>query len=324
MKPTGERVLVIDDDQVALELLTATIQAAGFEVIARRVPPQVQEVKRLGVSAVICDLVMETQDGDRVLSSFHNEPELRDVPFILVSADGHRLDYALEKMPWLHCVRKDGALAAVVGTLGKLIERSRAMESTGKFRFGEPATGNHRLPEPPSGKHRFAEPVSSHRQPEPSTGNHRLGEPGTGNHRLGDTGAQRFGAEHTGSHNRPGATNARDRVRQRFFEQVRETTRALRPYLIGGVLGPRAYEEVKKRFAHLRGEAALATVGTVMVEALTMCERLTDLAQRDLRAMELLGGCTVWLAGLDPNQPFPISLDGVPVLCDARTLLAVR
>jgi hypothetical protein len=218
-----------------------------------------------------------------------------------------------------------------------------------QFRFGEPGTGNHKLPEPPSGKHRFGSepepPSGRHRfgsEPEPPSGRHRFGsepEPPSGKHRFGaepgtgtlralpepPTGNHRFGGEvHTGSQGRPSQGNARDRLRQRFFDQVRETTRALRPYLIGGVLGPRAYEEVRKRFAHLRSEATMNAAGSVMLEALTLCERLTELAQRDLRAMELLGACTAWLAALDPNQPFPITLDGVPALCDAKALLGVR
>jgi CheY-like chemotaxis protein len=321
MKPTGERVLVIDDDAVALELLTATIRAAGFEVIPRRLPPPLQEVKRLGLAAVVCDLVMEGQDGDRVLSTFQSQPELRDVAFVLVSADSERLDSALARMPWLHCVRKDGGLAGVVSTLDKLIERRSGLGNTGKFRFGEPGTGKVRFGEPSTGTMKLPDPG------EPPSGSHRFGEPSTASQRLPPeppSGSHRFPDGPAGAHSRPAAVQARDRVRQRFFDQLRETTRALRPYLIGGVLGPRAHEEVQRRFKHLRNEAAVATMGTVVTEALSLCERLTERAQRDLRAMELLGACTAWFASLDPNQPLPIALDGVRPLCDARALLDVR
>jgi CheY-like chemotaxis protein len=260
-----ERVLVIDDDQVALELVSAALMAAGYGVIARHAPPTLVEVRRLGVGAVVCDLCMDGMDGDRVVMSFHNDPELRGLPFVLISADAVRLEQALSRMPWLHCLRKDAALLHVASTLEKLIERARvAGQQAGKSRFSEP---------------------------------------------------------NTGSLQRPSSAHGRDRARQRFVELVRETTRALRPYLIGGVLGPRAHGEVKRRYGLLRSEAALATAGSPIVEALGLVEQLADRAQRDPRATELLSGCNAWLDSLDEGTPFPATLDAVPVMRDLKQLL---
>jgi CheY-like chemotaxis protein len=260
-----ERVLVIDDDLVALELVSAALSAAGYGVLARTAPPTLAEVRRLGVAAVVCDLCMDGLDGDRVVLSFHNDPELRTLPFVLISADAVRLEGALERMPWLHCLRKDAALLHVASTLEKLIERSRALAQTGKLRFAD-ALG--------AGQ---ARGVSLH---------------------------------------------GRDRARQRFVEQVREVTRALRPFLIGGVLGPRAHAEVKKRYRQLRSEALLSAAGSPVGEAIQHFEQLTDLAQRDLRAAELLCACNAWLDSLDESTPFPPTLEAIPLMEQLKHLLA--
>ncbi len=260
-----ERVLVIDDDQVALELVGAGLSAAGYGVVARTAPPALAEVRRLGVSAVVCDLCMDGLDGDRVVQGFHNDPELRTLPFVLISADAVRLEGALERMPWLHCLRKDAALLHIASTVEKLIERSRALAQTGKLRFADAV---------PSGQSRGSSP------------------------------------------------RGRDGARQRFVEQVRETTRALRPFLIGGVLGPRAHAEVKKRYRQLRSEALLSAAGSPVGEAIQHFEQLTDLAQRDLRAAELLSACNDWLDSLDGVTPFPPTLEAIPVMHKLKQLLA--
>jgi CheY-like chemotaxis protein len=260
-----ERVLVIDDDQVALELVSAALHSAGFGVVARSSPPALQEVRKLGVSAVVCDLCMDGVDGDRVVLSFHNDAELRSLPFVLISADAVRLEGALERMPWLHCLRKDAALVQVAVTVDKLIERARALSQTGKMRFGD-AVAQAPLRAP--------------------------------------------------------AAHGRDRTRQRFVELARETTRALRPFLIGGVLGPRAHAEVRRRYAHLRSEAVQATAGSEIAEAIRCFEQLTDLAQRDLAAAELLSRCNDWLDSLDEHLPFPATLEAIPVMHKLKQLLA--
>jgi CheY-like chemotaxis protein len=263
-----QRVLVIDDDEVALELLASSIEAAGFDVLRRRSAPPIHEVKRLDLAAVVCDLVMDGMDGDRVLSSFQCQAELRDVPFILVSADAFRLEQALERMPWLHCVRKEGSLANLLDTLEELVER-RAQ----------------------TGKRQRAE--QSSRPP-----------------RAGSSAPRALS-------NAP-----RELARQRFYELLHEHLVALRPYLIGGVLGPRAHAEVQKRMHRLRAEAAATMLSGSLDEALELCERLTASAQRDLRAMELLGSCTSWLAEAGAAGSFPLTLEGVPALRAAKSYFA--
>lgn len=255
-------MLVIDDDQVALELLAGTLRVGGYDVVARRSPPSRSEAVKLGIEAVVCDLLIDGIHGDAVVMSFRADPALRDLPFILVSGDPLRLEQACQRMPWLHCVPKEGSLGSVTETLDKVLEQRDALVLSGRIRAYE------------------VQPQVAARSPSP-----------------------------------------RDRGRPRFFERARENMQAVRPYLIGGVLGPRAYQEVQRRLAALRRDAAISMAGTSAAEALSLCELLTERAQRDVAAMELLGQCVSWLASLSEHQGFPVSVDSVAVLREAKSLV---
>jgi CheY-like chemotaxis protein len=327
-KPAG-RVLVIDDDVVALELLGASLRSAGYDVVARAAAPTLTDVRRMGIDAVVCDLCMSGVDGEQVVMTFHNDDQLRDVPFVLVSADAQRLARSLERMPWLHCAAKDAALMTLVSTLEKLIERARLKKA-----------------EPPSGKHKFAaEPgTGKFKALEPGTGKQKAIEPGTGKHKFSDYTTGKIQApsvtrptpdfsagppERLRGQPAPDAgrtspvsvARERERGKQRFFESLRERAKALRPFLIGGVLGPRAHEEVQKQFRKLRDDANSQMAGATLNEMIRLCERLTERAQRDLRAMELLGACNATLSTLDENTTLPLTLDALPGFGEAKQWL---
>ncbi|MBI5015271.1 MAG: response regulator [Deltaproteobacteria bacterium] len=80
------RVLVIEDDPSALELLRKLIEAAGMEVlVASGGTEGLQAARRERPSVVTLDLLMPHVDGWQVLAELKADPETRSIPVVIVS-----------------------------------------------------------------------------------------------------------------------------------------------------------------------------------------------------------------------------------------------
>jgi len=84
------RVLVVDDDQGALEALTDILQYEGYTVI--RAENGLQALQRLReapkINLIILDLLMPVMDGWEFRSRQKQDPETADVPVLVVTAIG--------------------------------------------------------------------------------------------------------------------------------------------------------------------------------------------------------------------------------------------
>lgn len=105
MKKTRQgRVLVIDDDEIARELLGSELKQAGFEVLSLPSPIGASRmIQEHDVRAVVLDVVMPAMSGDRLVTLLRNNPRFSNLALVLVSGQG---------MPELH------RLAALVGADG--------------------------------------------------------------------------------------------------------------------------------------------------------------------------------------------------------------
>ena len=85
--PTGQHILVIDDDASILDLFEALLSEEGYEVSLCR--DSATAYRRLGESepaAIILDLHLETpRDGLQILEFLIEDPYLRQVPVIVCS-----------------------------------------------------------------------------------------------------------------------------------------------------------------------------------------------------------------------------------------------
>jgi CheY-like chemotaxis protein len=90
-------VLVIDDDPTARELMTTHLTDKGFAV--ETAPSGVDGLRRaraLRPAAIILDIVMPDIDGLTVLATLKGDPELADIPVVIVTIlDEHRSGVAL-------------------------------------------------------------------------------------------------------------------------------------------------------------------------------------------------------------------------------------
>jgi signal transduction histidine kinase/CheY-like chemotaxis protein len=124
--PTADRVLVIDDDAIARELIADHLKAEGFSVVTAAGGVEgLKLAKDLRPTAITLDVMMPDLDGWSVLAALRKDPELADIPVIMVTiVDEHRRGIAL----------------GAAGYLTKPIDRERLHRLVSRFRASTPPT----------------------------------------------------------------------------------------------------------------------------------------------------------------------------------------
>ena len=100
---TNGRILVIDDDDAQRELLRQFLSREGFAVVVTEGGKQGLEMaRRIQPRAITLDVMMPDMDGWSVLSELKNDPELHDIPVIMVTMlDDENQGYALGASDYL-------------------------------------------------------------------------------------------------------------------------------------------------------------------------------------------------------------------------------
>jgi len=82
------KLLVVDDDDVARQVLAHTLEGLGVEVVQATDGEQAWELLAGGLRPALCccDVVMPRLDGLGLLRRARRHPVLKDLPFVLVSA----------------------------------------------------------------------------------------------------------------------------------------------------------------------------------------------------------------------------------------------
>jgi CheY-like chemotaxis protein len=82
------RVLVVDDDDVARELLVSTLRSGGHEVLDLPSPIGVSRlIQERAVAVVVIDIFMPGMKGDRLAKVLRGNPRFEHVGVVLVSGD---------------------------------------------------------------------------------------------------------------------------------------------------------------------------------------------------------------------------------------------
>ena len=124
--PTADRVLVIDDDATARELIADHLKAEGFSVVTAAGGVEgLKLAKELRPAAITLDVMMPDLDGWSVLATLRQDPELAEIPVIMITiVDEHRRGIAL----------------GAAGYLTKPIDRERLHRLVNRFRAQVPPT----------------------------------------------------------------------------------------------------------------------------------------------------------------------------------------
>jgi signal transduction histidine kinase/DNA-binding response OmpR family regulator len=124
--PTADRVLVIDDDATARELIADHLKAEGFSVVTAEGGVQGLKLAReLRPTAITLDVIMPDLDGWSVLAALRQDAELADIPVIMITiVDEHRRGIAL----------------GAAGYLTKPVDRERLHRLVSRFRAQVPPT----------------------------------------------------------------------------------------------------------------------------------------------------------------------------------------
>src|SRR6516225_5142545 len=124
--PTADRVLVIDDDATARELIADHLKAEGFSVVTAAGGREgLKRAKELRPTAITLDVMMPDLDGWSVLAALRQDPELAEIPVIMITiVDEHRRGIAL----------------GAAGYLTKPIDRERLHRLVTRFRASTPPT----------------------------------------------------------------------------------------------------------------------------------------------------------------------------------------
>jgi two-component system cell cycle response regulator DivK len=89
----GARILIAEDNEANLALVEYLLRAAGHETLSATDGAEaVSLVRQAPPDLVICDLQMPVLDGYAVLAQLREDPALRDVPVIALTAYSRRSD----------------------------------------------------------------------------------------------------------------------------------------------------------------------------------------------------------------------------------------
>ena len=121
--PSGDCVLVIDDDATARELIADYLRQAGFTVITAAGGAEgLKRAKDHHPIAITLDVMMPDIDGWTVLAALRGDPQLADIPVIMATIVDER---------------RQGMTLGAVGYLTKPIDRDKLVEIM--RRYGAPS-----------------------------------------------------------------------------------------------------------------------------------------------------------------------------------------
>jgi len=87
MKPNLPRTLVIDDDEIARELVVSTLRDGGYETFELASPIGASQViSREKIEIVVLDIMMPGLSGDKLAKMLRSNPRLGPLGIVLVSS----------------------------------------------------------------------------------------------------------------------------------------------------------------------------------------------------------------------------------------------
>lgn len=125
-RPAGRiRVLIIDDDEIALQSIKDLLEAAGYEAHTMVSPiGATQVIVAQQIQAVVVDLNMPVMRGDRFIALLKGWDRIRDLPTVLISGSPMSTLAAIaDQLPGTQVVTKDNLRTGLPEALGRALTR---------------------------------------------------------------------------------------------------------------------------------------------------------------------------------------------------------
>ncbi len=88
-----KHVVVIDDEEHILELVSYNLETNGFSVTCfTSVEEALQKIENETIDAMLLDVMLPGIDGISALERFRKSPKLKDIPIVLVTAKSEEID----------------------------------------------------------------------------------------------------------------------------------------------------------------------------------------------------------------------------------------
>jgi signal transduction histidine kinase/CheY-like chemotaxis protein len=128
-------ILLVDDDPKALELLEEALCSAGYETQAVRSGTRALEVlANKVVGAILLDLLMPGMDGFQVIRHVRQEPALRELPILVMTAKNlSQAEIALLNRETQGLLQKDGSWKEqLIAEVGRVVRGQSLAKSAGQ------------------------------------------------------------------------------------------------------------------------------------------------------------------------------------------------
>jgi PAS domain S-box-containing protein len=128
-------ILLVDDDPRALDLLQEALRSAGYEVQCVRSGARALEVlANKVVGAILLDLLMPGMDGFQVIRHVRQEPALKDLPILVMTAKSlSREEIALLNRETQGLLQKDGSWKQqLIAEVGRVTRGQKRAKSAGQ------------------------------------------------------------------------------------------------------------------------------------------------------------------------------------------------
>jgi putative two-component system response regulator len=131
----ASQILIVDDETEIRDFLEEFLQAAGYETETAHSGIEALAKMKLGVDLVLLDVKMPGMDGFEVVRKIREDPEIRDIPVIMVAALGSKEDrIRAVKAGASDFIAKPVDLTEVEVRVNSLIEKKQAFDTIKRHR----------------------------------------------------------------------------------------------------------------------------------------------------------------------------------------------
>ena len=81
-----KRILVVDDSQAILDVISVALEAEGYEVTTRLTGAYLRQMERDLPDLILLDVLLSGEDGGEICQYLKSDERTRHIPLILISA----------------------------------------------------------------------------------------------------------------------------------------------------------------------------------------------------------------------------------------------